>query len=228
MAVLYDLCLKEFASDTLILHDGLLRTKIFSGDLFVQMYHLIHSAIEKTRRERRRDLFIVGIAKHSEVLERYALAMAISEVFPDGAAQYAPISMEMQTKVYKWAEYLRLPTDTERDVEQPKFNMGEMYFVRFGPDQATQSDGRSPARSIGPRAEDLWFTAQRRSTWISCSYYPQCLQQADAHAQIVDLDLAILQDTMVEAVRATFTATKQPLFDAHRLALIDPAARRYT
>ena len=35
-AVIYDLCQKEFASDTVLLHDGLLRTKIFAGDLFVR------------------------------------------------------------------------------------------------------------------------------------------------------------------------------------------------
>jgi hypothetical protein len=228
-AVLYDLCLKEFASDTLILHDGLLRTKIFSGDLFVQMYHLIHTAIEKTRRERRRELFIVGIAKHSEVLERYALAMAISEVFPDGVAQYAPISMEMQTKVYKWAEYLRLPTDTERDVEQPKYNMGEMYFVRFGPRSGDPVWTVDLLHGQTDRAQKIFGSLLNDAQLgFPIAYYPHCLQQADAHAQIVDLDLAILQDTMVDAVRATFTSAKQPLFDAHRLALIDPAARRYT
>jgi len=228
-AVLYDLCNKEFASDTVILHDGLLRTKIFSKDLFVEMYRLIIAAIERTRLDRRRDLFVVGIAKHSEVLERYALAMAMSEVFPSGAAQYAPIPMEMQQKVYKWAEYLRLPTDDEMDIEKPKFNMGEMYFVRFGPQSGDPVWTVDLLHGQKERAQKIFGSLLNDAQLgFPIAYYPQSLQEADAHAQIVDLDLAILQDTMIDAVRSNVTPSKQALFDAHRLALIDPAARRYT
>lgn len=228
-AVLYELCHKEFASDTVLLHDGLLRTKIFAGDLFVQMYHRIKAVIDRTRSERRRDLFIVGIAKHSEVLERYALAMAISEVFPDGASQYAPIPMEMQKKVYKWAEYLRLPTDVATDVEQPKFNMGEMFFVRFGPRSGDPVWTVDLLHGQSDRAQKiLGSLLNDAQLGFPVPYYPHSLQQADAHAQIVDLDLAILQDTMVEAVRAHVIPAQRPLFDAHRLALGDPAARRYS
>jgi hypothetical protein len=228
-AVIYDLCHKEFASDTVILHDGLLRTKIFAGDLFVQMYKLIKKAIDRTRIERRRDLFVVGIAKHSEVLERYALAMAISEVFPDGASQYAPIPMEMQKRVYKWAEYLRLPSDNASDVEQPKFNMGEMYFVRFGPRSGDPVWTVDLLHGQTDRAQKIFGSLLNDAQLgFPIAYYPHSLQQADAHAQIVDLDLAILQDTMVEAVRAHVLPARRPLFDAHRLVISDPAARRYS
>src|SRR5229473_1264299 len=63
-AVLYDLiCHQKWGSDTLIIRDGLLRTKIFAGDgtrqepLFIKLYNLFKEAIERTRRERYRDIF---------------------------------------------------------------------------------------------------------------------------------------------------------------------------
>ena len=228
-AVLYDLCNTSFASDTVILHDGLLRTKIFAGDLFVQMYNRILASINKTRSQRRRDVFVVGIAKHSEVLERYALAFAISEVFPDGVAQYAPIPMAMQKKVYKWAEYLRLPSDTNSDVEQPKYNMGEMYFVRFGPRSGDPIWTVDLLHGQTDKAQKIFGSLLNDAQLgFPVPYYPHSLQQADAHAQVGDLDLAILQDTMTDAVRETIHASKRPLFDAHRIAVQDPAARRYS
>jgi len=48
-AVIYEQCHKEFLSSTILLHDGLLRTKIFAGDLFIQMYKKIKLAIDKAR-----------------------------------------------------------------------------------------------------------------------------------------------------------------------------------
>src|ERR1700761_2859795 len=133
-AVLYDLvCYQNWGSDTLIVRDGLLRTKIFASDLFVQLYNLFKASIEKTRVQRRRDIFIVGIAKHSRVIERYRLALAIADVFPPGNPRYVPVPPGIQGKVYgTWPEYVRSPEDDTADIEKPKFNMGAMHCVRFG------------------------------------------------------------------------------------------------
>ena len=133
-AVLYDMiCYHNWGSDTLVIRDGLLRTKIFAGDLFVQRYGLLRAAIEQTRVKRRRDVFLVGIAKHSRVIERYRLAMAIADVFPVRQPRYVAVPSGLQAKVYDtWPEYIRAPDDDAGDTEKPKFNMGAMYLVRFG------------------------------------------------------------------------------------------------
>src|SRR5260370_15184872 len=132
-AVLYDLiCYERWGSDTLVIRDGLLRTKIFAEDLFVRLYGLMKVAIERNRQERKRDIFLVGIAKHSRIIERYRLAMAVEDVFPAGQPCYVPVPQELQVKVYDWVEYVRSPEDDDADKEKPKFNMGAMYLVRFG------------------------------------------------------------------------------------------------
>ena len=132
-AVLYDLvCYERWGSDTLIIRDGLLRSTIFAQDQFVRVYGLMKAAVERTRRERNRDVFLVGLAKHSRIIERYRLAMAVEGVFPAGQPCYASVPLELQVKVYDWPEYVWSPEDDRADSEKPKTNMGAMYLVRFG------------------------------------------------------------------------------------------------
>jgi hypothetical protein len=229
-AVLYDLiCNQTWGSDTLIIRDGLLRSKIFSGDLFVQLYHLLKEAIERTRRQRRRDIFLAGIAKHSRVIERYRLAMAIADVFPSGQPRYVAVPEGVQSKVYDtWPEYIRSPEDDPGDVEKPKFNMGSMYLVRFGKMSADpvwtvdllESQKGSAQQIFGSMLSDA-----EQGFPIPC--YPHCLQEADRHAQVVDLDLAILQNELEDAVREKVRPDRRPVFDAQLLTVADPAAVRY-
>jgi hypothetical protein len=227
-AVLYELiCEKDFGSHTLIVRDGLLRTKIFAGELFIRLYRAFQQAIERHKHEQRRDIFLVGIAKRSEVLERYRLVMSVEDVLPTGYPLFAPVPDEMQTKVYQWAEYVRSPDD-ETDGEAPKFNMGSMHFVRFG---AASGD---PVWTVDLLASQVDQSSTIFGALLSDAavgfpvpLYPHSLQQADAYAHVVDLDLAVLQDTLVDAVRDQITESRRPVFDAHRLVEADPAARRY-
>jgi hypothetical protein len=124
-AVLYDLvCYERWGSDTLIIRDGLLRSTIFAQDQFLRVYGLMKAAIERTKEERKRDVFLVGLAKHSRVIERYRLAMAVEDVFPAGQPCYASVPLELQVKVYDWPEYVWSPEEDPADREKPKTNMG--------------------------------------------------------------------------------------------------------
>src|SRR5262249_20936387 len=77
-SVLYDrICYHTFASDTLIVRDGLLRSKLFRGELFIEWRHRVEEAIARIYKQDRRRVYLVGLAKHSKVLSRYQLAMAI-------------------------------------------------------------------------------------------------------------------------------------------------------
>jgi hypothetical protein len=231
-AVLYELiCYERWGSDTLIIRDGLLRSKIFAGKpepLFIRLYGLIKEAIERNRRERKRDVFLAGIAKHSRVIERYRLALAIEDVFPSGQACYAAVPSEVQIKVYDWAEYVQSPEDNDSDKEQPKFNMGAMYLVRFGKQSADPVWTIDLLQFQAAKAQQIFgslLADAEQGFPVPC--YPQCLQQADRHAQVVDLDLAILQHAMEDAVREQIREDRRPVFDAQMLSSADPAAERY-
>jgi hypothetical protein len=228
-AVLYELiCYREWGSDTLIVHDGLLRTKIFAGELFVDMYRLIRSAIQRLWGQHRIKLYLVGVAKHSEILDRYRLGIALADVLPAGQPRYTLIDHALQRKVYSWAEYVRSPDDATDDSEKPKYNMGVMYFVRFGTRAGDPIWTVDLLANQADRAQEIFGSLVGDAEMgFPVPFYPYCLQQADAHAQVVDFDLAILQDTLVEAVREQIIEARRHVFDALRLETEDPAARRY-
>ncbi len=71
---------KDFGTDTLIIFDGLLRSKVFVGELFTRYRRGLQEGVDKQQRENRRKVYLAGVAKHSKVLSRYRLAMAVEGV----------------------------------------------------------------------------------------------------------------------------------------------------
>ena len=227
-AALYErICYRTFASNTLLVRDGLLRSKLFRGTLFIEYRKRVEAAIERIQRDHRRQVFLVGVAKHSKVLVRYNLAMALEDVFASGAPRYVRVPRSLEAKAYVWPEYARGAETEGGEGEAPKFVAGDMYFVRFG--------GRSgdPLWTVdllssqsGKAAEVFGYLLADAKDGFPVPLYPRCLQKAHEHAQIVDFDLDILQDEVVEAVRGLLPDDERPALEALRLRG-DVSARRY-
>src|SRR5690606_9141535 len=98
---------KEFGSDTLIVFDGLLRSKVFAGDLFKRYLEGLEEAIDTHRRKSRRRIYLVGLAKHSKVLTRYRLAMALEQTLTADYPAYIESPRDIESKAYVWQEYAR-------------------------------------------------------------------------------------------------------------------------
>ncbi|REJ87006.1 MAG: hypothetical protein DWQ34_26010 [Planctomycetota bacterium] len=225
-AVLYDrICYHQFATDTLIVRDGFLRSKLFRGELFVEFRRRLERAIERIREEDRRWVYLVGIAKHSKVLTRYQLAMAIERVMPPGEARYVRVPRELEAKAYVWPEYARGAETEGEGGEAPKYVAGDMYFVRFGKskgDPVWAVDLFSAQSSKD--AEIFGYLLADAIDGFPVPFYPRCLQKAHEHAQIVDFDLTILQDEVFAAVRGL--VPDEGVLDEFQLN-VDSAARRY-
>jgi hypothetical protein len=225
-AVLYDrICYHQFATDTLIVRDGFLRSKLFRGELFAEFRRRLERAIERIREEDRRRVYLVGIAKHSKVLTRYQLAMAIETVMPPGEARYVRIPRELEAKAYVWPEYARGAETEGEEGEAPKYVAGDMYFVRFGkskgdPVWAVDIFSAQSSRD----AEVFGYLLADAIDGFPVPFYPRCLQKAHEHAQIVDFDLTILQDEVFAAVRGL--VPDGTVLDEFQLN-VDSAARRY-
>jgi hypothetical protein len=226
-ATLYELlCSRRFAQDTLLVHDGLLRCKLFARDLFIKMYDLIRNHINRVYAEDRRRIWLVGLAKKTEVLEQYRLAISLSRIFERGSPCFVPVPKTMQDRVYRWAEYTRSPDDTSTG-EDPKFNMGTMHFVRFG------SRSGDPVWTIDlldcqkTDAQTVFgYMLTDAVAGFPVPFYPNCLQQADNHSRVADLDLDIVEDNLMEAIRAQVGPELAHIVDELRMAT-DVAARRY-
>lgn len=225
-AVLYErICYQTFATDTLIVRDGLLRSKIFRGEGFIRMRERMEEAIERVWREDRRRVYLVGIAKHSQVLTRYSLAMAIEETFPSGDARYVAVPREMERKAYTWQEWAR-GAETEEG-EAPKMVAGDMFFVRFGPNSGDPVWAVDIFSAQRDRADEiLGHLLSDARDGFPIPFYPRCLQRAHEHAQLADFDWVILQDQVLDAIRGLLPSGKQALLDAYRLRA-DVTGERY-
>ncbi len=227
-AALYErICYRNFATDTLLVRDGLLRSKLFRGNHFITYRKRIEEAIERIRQETRRKVFLVGVAKHSKVLERYNLTIALEGTFPPGAPRFVKIPRAIESKAYVWPEYARGAEYESEEGEAPKFVAGDMYFVRFGErsgDPLWTVDILSSQSSSS--AEIFGYLLADAMDGFPVPFYPRCLQKAHEFAQIVDFDLDILQDEVVDAVRGLLSDEEIPALEGLRLQG-DVSARRY-
>jgi hypothetical protein len=225
-AVLYDrICNHTFATDTLIVRDGLLRSKLFRGELFIDFRKKLEAAIMRIREKDRRWVYLVGIAKHSTVLTRYHLALTIEKVMPPGEARYIKVPRELEKKAYVWPEMSRGPEAEGEEGEAPKFVAGDMYFVRFGEakgDPVWAVDIFSCLKSKD--SEIFGYLLADAIDGFPVPFYPRCLQKAHEFAQIVDFDLTILQDEVFKSVRGL--VPDGSVLDEFILN-VDASARRY-
>jgi hypothetical protein len=218
---------KEFGTDTVLVFDGLLRSKVFAGDLYRRYLEGLREAIEAQARRSRRRVYLTGMAKQSKVLSRYRLAMALEGILATDYPAYVEVPRALEEQAYLWSEYAR-GADREREGgEVSKFVGGKMFFVKFG------SHPRDPVWPVDVFLPQL----EHAPTVLGCMLadalngfpvplYPLCLQRAHENAALVDFDFDILQDEVLDAIRGVLGA-EAPALDTFRLQDADPAGRRY-
>jgi hypothetical protein len=219
---------KDFGTDTIIVCDGLLRSKVFAGDAFVRYLQGLQEGIDSQFRRNRRRLFLAGVCKSSKVLDRYRLAMALEDVMATDYASYVEIPRELEEKAYVWSEYARGDDRQLEGGEVNKFVGGKMFFVKFG------NGNRDPIWPVDiflPQANEaqaiLGYMLADAIDGFPVPFYPRCLQKAHEHAALVDFDFDILQDEIYDGIRVVLAARGHEL-DVFRLRDQDPAARRYS
>jgi len=227
-AVLYSILKnKDFGTDTLIVCDGLLRSKVFARDLFKQYLECMKVAIERQYRERRRRIYLVGVAKDSKVLARYRLAMAIERVMTTDYPAYVEVPREIEERAYVWSEYARGDDREMENSEINKFVGGKMFLVKFG---KSSNDPVWPIDVFLPQKDEaqaiLGYLLADAIDGFPVPLYPRCLQKAHENAALVDFDFDILQDEIFSGIRQVL-GEDAPLLDAFRLQDADPSQRRY-
>ena len=225
-AVLLDMTKKDYGSDTLIVFDGFLRSKVFKGTLFKRYGELLAEAIEKQKRSRR-NLFIVGLAKHSAVLARYRLVLKIKRILRGAYPCYVRIPRELEEKAYVWSEYARGRGDEGEGGEAAKFVNGVMFFVKFG---NKPQDAIWPVDLFEPQADQaqtaFGYLVKDAEEGFPVSVYPRSLQKAHEAAALFGLDMDLLQDVVTDGVRKVL-GTGAHVLDEFALEPTDPSQTRY-
>jgi hypothetical protein len=218
---------KDFGTDTVIVCDGFLRSKVFAGDLFQKYRAGLDEAIKRQQEQSRRAIFIVGVAKHSKVLQQYRLAMALEGVLRTDYPTFVEVDRALEEKVYKWSEYAR-GDEREGEGEANKFVAGKMFFVKFG------SRARDPIwpvdlliSQVNESARIMGYLLADATEGFPIPFYPQCLQKAHENAALVDFDMDILQGVIIGSIREEL-GIEQDILDEMRLMDADPSQRRYS
>lgn len=218
---------KDFANDTIIVFDGLLRSKVFSKTYFIDILKRISAIIDDKKKRTRRSVYIVGLAKHSKVIDRYRLAMFSESIMQKDYPIAVPVPPEMERNSYVWGEYSRTTSQAQAEGgEANKFVGGVLHLVKFGP---KRYDPIWPVDILESQAdkwnEILGYLLADAEIGFPVPYYPRCLQKAHEYASLVDFDFDIIQDSIVKGVRRLVGNTE--LFDIFRLQDSDPASARY-
>lgn len=215
---------KEFGTDTLIVFDGLLRSKVFSGDLFTRLRQGIDEGIASQYDKNRRRIYIAGLAKHSQVLTRYRLAMALERVLTTDFPAYVAIPRELERESYIWEEYAR---DDESGGEGNRYVGGKLFFAKFG---NRSRDPVWPIDILTSEADEaqtiMGHLLADALNGFPIPFYPLCLQKAHENAALVDFDFDILQDQILEGIRSILGSDAN-ILDAARFQEEDPARVRY-
>jgi hypothetical protein len=222
-AVLLDLVReRQFASDTVILFDGFLRSKKFEHGYFGEFQKLIDQAITEQYIKHRRRIFLAGVAKHNQFLQKYRLAMALEGVMRNSYACFVPIDDELQKTAYKWEEIVTGGGEGE------SFNAGQMFLVKFG------SHSHDPVWAIDifkPQASQasaiLGYLLSDAQEGFPVPLYPMCLQKAHEKAALIGLDQDILQDEIMSVVRESLDLRENWILNELSLQPADPSQARY-
>lgn len=227
-AILFALLKKDFGTDTLIVCDGLLRSKVFAGDLFPRLLSGMRGRIETQWIKNRRRVYLAGVAKHSKVLSRYRLAMALEGVLCTDYPSFVEVPRDVEERAYVWSEFARGDDRAAEGGEINRFVGGKMFLVKFG---AQRRDPVWPVDIFLPQAGEaqaiLGSMLADAINGFPVPHYPRCLQKAHENAALVDFDFDVLQDFIREGVR-TSLGSHGPLLDAFQLQDADPAQRRYS
>ena len=226
-ATLFKLLTKDFGTDTLIVFDGFLRSKVFARDLFARLIDGMRERVETQLMRSRRKVYLAGVAKRSKVIDRYRLAMLLERVLVTDYPAYVTVPRDVEAKAYVWNEYARGNEVAGAGGEANKFVGGKMFLVKFG------SSSHDPIWPIdifeaqeGEAQVILGSMLADAINGFPVPLYPRCLQKAHEHAAIVGFDIDMLQDAIVDEVRDGLGVEAEAL-DTMLLQDADPAGRRY-
>lgn len=226
-AILFSILNKDFGTDTLIICDGLLRSKVFAGDLFARLLAGIKQRIDAQWGRSRRRIYLAGVAKHSKVLSRYRLAMALEGVLQTDYPAYVEVPRDVEEKAYVWSEFARGDDRAGADGEINKFVGGKMFLVKFG---SHRRDSVWPIDVFVSQVQDaqviLGSMLADAVNGFPVPHYPRCLQKAHENAALVDFDFDVLQDFIYEGIRGSLGVDAATL-DTFQLQDADPAQARY-
>jgi hypothetical protein len=208
-AVLYDLMkYREWGDDTIIVCEGMLRTKSFKRNVFPEIDKLIREAYQK-HKQKNRIVSIVGVAKQSAVLSRLAVALEIEETFHKPYPCYVQVPADIEAKCYNFDRTWLDTLETSEPNEDGNYlyqSIGKLFLVKFGdrpfdpvwPVDIAEWQLGEVDKIIGQLTKDA-------QPGFPIPDFPMCVQKAHDFAKVNGLEVDILQDILFEGITHKLT-----------------------
>ena len=103
----------HYGTDTVIVADGTLRSKVFQKRTVREIPRNLAEAIQEHEREHRRRIYIAGVVKHSKVLQRIASRWRSRAYFVLTSLRTWKCPASWKMKSYVWSEYARGDNEAE-------------------------------------------------------------------------------------------------------------------
>jgi hypothetical protein len=205
-AVLYDLITNptiRWGSDTILVRDGLLRTKSFTREVFPQIDQRLRKGVA-SHQNANVALSIVGVAKQSAVLGQLAVALELEGAFHRDYPCFVPVPYDIEEECYNYDRtWLDTYETSEPDDEGRRLyqSLGRMYLVKFGdrpmdpvwPVDIAEWQVSRADRTLG----QLTVDAQQG---FPIPDYPMCIQRAHDFAKMTGLEIEVMQDMLVDGM----------------------------
>jgi len=210
-AVLYDLITNpmiQWGGDTILIRDGLLRTKSFKREIFPQIDQKIRNGI-KQHQDRNVNLSLVGVAKQSAVLGRLAVALELEAAFHRPYPCFVEVPEDVEEDCYNFdLTWLKTYETTEPQSDGKKLyqSLGKMYLAKFGDRPFDPVWPVDVATWQVPNVEkilgQLTVDAQQG---FPIPDYPMSIQKAHDFAKLTGIEIEILQDLLMEGITQNLT-----------------------
>lgn len=205
-AVLYDLVTNpslQWGGDTILVRDGLLRTKSFKREVFPKIDTKLRLGIT-AHAQKNVSLSLVGVAKQSAVLGRLAVALELEGTFHRDYPCYVQVDEDIEADCYNFDRTWLDTFETSESDDQGRRlyqSLGKMFLAKFGDRALDPVWPVDIAEWQVDKADSilgqLTVDAQQG---FPMPDYPMCIQRAHDFAKLTGLEVEILQDLLVEGM----------------------------
>ncbi|MGC8553972.1 MAG: hypothetical protein ACP5NA_00550 [Candidatus Acidulodesulfobacterium sp.] len=211
-AILYDFLYNDWGNNTIIIREGLLRTKSIKNTIFPKLDKKIKEKCEEHKQKRNINVNVVGVAKESAVISRLSLALAIENVFKLPYSCYVKVPDEIEQYCYNYDRtWFNTFDDVSTEEENQKYaSMGKLFLVKFGdgaydpvwPVDIAAWDIENAEMILGQLLHDARLG-------FPIPDFPLSIQNAHGHAKINGIEVELLEDMLIEGISKTLTESER-------------------
>lgn len=205
-AVLYDLAANpsmQWGGDTILVRDGLLRTKSFKREVFPLIDQKLRQSIAG-HAAKNVTLSLVGVAKQSAVLSRLAVALELEETLHKPFPCYVKVDDDIESDCYNFDRTWLDTYESSEPNDDGKYlyqSLGKLFLVKFGDQPFDPVWPVDIAEwQVGNADKILGQLVVDAQQGFPIPDYPMCIQKAHDFAKLTGLEVQILQDILVQMI----------------------------